>query len=194
MRIYATATDHVNNHVYDVMVQPHFVGVPRLVEEGLFFAPFYEPYDHILKQKSKITIAKMVELFISNSSFDIIEDRDVLYILHTIDSYVEEVYHLRTDDTVGKYIEKILKLRARIYTLFRIVLNRHPQWKQAYQKQIGVFEILRTLYSPLGGLPDLPETLLEQLRICPTIREHEASEKAQKKETSPEPRKMIYDV
>lgn len=187
--IYATATDHINKHPYDVMVQAHFAGIHRLVEQKIFLSPIYEAFDSNALQKSKITIAKMVELFISKSSFNVIEDKDVLYILHQIDCYVEEVYHLKNDDKVQKYIEQILKLRERIYFLFRRVLNLHPQWKQAYQQQIGVFQIISQLY---GKNHDLPETLLEDLRICPTIKFHEKS----KKLNTPLPPhgQIVYDV
>jgi len=152
------------------MIPPHIQNIHRQVERGIFFAPIYEPFDQHTPQRSKITIAKMVEFVVSRTSFTIVEDHDVLSILHQIDAYVEEVYMLRTDDRVRAYIEKILALRVRIYIVFRRVLNRHPQWKQAYIGKDSIFTIMAALYRPFGVDLGIPSTMLESLLVCPTVR------------------------
>ncbi|CAM6031536.1 unnamed protein product, partial [Sphagnum compactum] len=62
---------------------------------GIFFAPIYEAFDPNLPQRSMITIAKMIEYYISRVSFTILNDYDILLILHQIDAYVAEVYPMR---------------------------------------------------------------------------------------------------
>lgn len=170
--IYASATDHINKHTYPATIPPYTFNIhPSVIKKDLF-APPYEVFDQNLPQKAMITIADMVSFVISNTTFTIINDYDVLAILHQIDSYVEEVYPLRMTKTVSEYIERILKLRVRIYTLFRRVLNRHPQWKAAYNHGDGIFKILLDLYSPLGMTVDVPNAMLDELSVCPTIRAH----------------------
>lgn len=172
--LYITATEHINKHPYEVMIQPHIAISFGPKFNGKHIAPLYEPFDAAALQKSRISIAKMVEYFVSKSSFTIINDRDVIEILHQIDAYVAEVYGEKSvNPEIEKYLEKILKLRDRIYFLFRRVLNLHPQWKTAYHQQIGVFNVMAELYRAIGMQIAVPETLMESLRICPTIREYE---------------------
>lgn len=195
--LYASATDHINKHPYDVYVQAHFSGIHPEVERGIFKTPIYEPMDPNAKQRSSITISKMVELFTSKSSFDIAKDQDVVAILHHIDSYVEEIYPMKDRDAaIQPYIDKIINLRGRIYLLFRRVMNLHPEWRKAYSGQVGVFQIIVDLYRPLGLKLDLPETLIEELRYCPTIRAAQRAEST-KAMTSPggfPMEQVIYDV
>lgn len=192
--IYTSATEHINKHGYDVLLQPYAVKIHREVELGIFKTPIYEAMDHTVKQKSKISIAKMVELFISKSSFDIIDDHDVLDVLHHIDAYVEEVYPLKASNpAIEKYLEKILQLRSRMYFLFRRVLNKHPQWKQAYQRQVGIFQVMAELYKPLNVNIDLPETLLDELQICPTIRQNTKTPSSKNIDLTT-PGQVVYDV
>lgn len=188
--IYASATAFINNHPYDVMIQAHLT--VKFSSKGL--APIYEPYDPNILQKSKIPIAKMVELYTSKSSFTIINDMDVIDILHRIDAYVAEVYPLKSMNTeVETYLSRILTLRDRIYFLFRRVLNHHPQWKTSYQNRPGIFNALSILYGAIGIKLDLPESLMEDLRICPTIREYEKS-KMQDLMAQPIKERVVYEV
>jgi hypothetical protein len=168
--LYPSATAHINHHPYTAMIPPYIQIIPRVIETGIFFAPLYEAFDDKVPQRAKLTIAKMVEFVSSKTTFTIIDDYDVLAILHQIDAYVEEVYPLRADERVKTYLDKILLLRQRIYTVFRRVLNRHPQWKQAYIGEEDIFTIMRQLYRPFGIELGIPATLLEELALCPTIR------------------------
>lgn len=189
--IYITATDHINNHPYEVMVQAH----TTVNFSNKNTAPFYEPMDHTIPQKSRIPISKMVEYFISRSSFTIIHDKDVLEILHQIDAYVKEVYPLKNiNSEVEAYLEKILKFRERIYFLFRRVLNNHPQWKDSYKEQVGVFGVISELYSSIGMKVDVPESLMEDLRICPTVREYETQKSKEIMQQPVQHGGGIYDV
>jgi hypothetical protein len=193
--VYASATDHINLHPYDVMVQPHFISLHKEVEKGTFKHPIYEAFDPNLKQKSRITINKMVELYISKSSFDIFDDKDVLSVLHHIDAYVEEVYPLKaTNEEVSRYIDRILELRSRIYFLFCRVLNAHPLWKAVYEQRRGIFSIIAEIYGPMGMATDLPETMLKELRMCPTIRTVQKLERQAQMESATPTGPMRYDV
>jgi len=193
--VYPTATDHINKHPYVVFLPPHAQDIPEdvgrkwpvrtssiYVVGGAPYrirtrtaqtpSPFYEQFDEKLDQRSLITISRMVTLLMSNTPFTIADDYDVLVILHQIDAYVAENYALRSEPAIMSYFEKILKLRTRIYELFKRVLNRHPQWKTAYTEEHGLFGFIRQLYQPLNITFDMPNTLIEELAICPTVRDH----------------------
>ena len=170
--LYATATDHINNHPYAVYLPPHVLDIHKQVIGGDLFAPLYEASDTNLKQKSMIPIAKMVELSISETSFTVINDYDILLILHQIDAYVEEVYPLRSDPRIMPYIERILKLRSKVYLVFRRVLNWHPQWKSAYSHGNDIFGTILNLYKSIGISVGVPQGLLDDLVVCPTVRNH----------------------
>ena len=171
--IYATATDHVNLHPYSVSVPAHFATViHRSVEEGNLFAPIYEPFDSRQQQSSMITIAKMVEFVISSTTFTITKDYDVLEILHQIDAYIDEVFPMINDKIVSTYVDRVLRLRSRIYVLFRRILNRRPQWQSAYGHENTLFEMLAEVYRPLGVSFKSPQTLFEDLVVCPTVKKH----------------------
>ena len=161
--VYQSATDHINKHTYAVTVPPYVSGVHKQVLNGELFTPVYEAFDPFLFQRSRISISNMVSFNISKTPFTIIDDHDVLEILHQIDAYVEEVYELRHNKEISIYIEKILKLRPHIYKHFRRILNKHPQWYQAYDQGEGLFGTLQKLYKPLGIEVDLPKPLLEEL-------------------------------
>ena len=171
MVLYRSATEHINKYPYAVLVPPHFaVKIGNEIESGLIKAPFYQPDDDRAVQRSRITIAHMVELFESKMPFTVIEDSDVLSILHHIDAYVEEIKPIYYQPEIKTYVGKILKLRDRIYFLFRRVMAIHPQWKTAYQDQQGIFDVLSSLYAAMGYQGTLPDTLLEELRQCPAMR------------------------
>lgn len=195
MILYPTATDHINKHPYGVMLPPHALDVPvetgrrrppvtaltmisgTLVQRTRHTiattpGPIYEPFDERLSQRARVTIAHMVTLVMSETPFTILDDYDVLTILHQIDAYVAETYPLRSEPAVTAYFERILKLRSRIYALFRRVLNHRPQWKTAYTEEQGLLGVLRDLYRSFGMSGGLPQTLLDDLEICPTVRDH----------------------
>lgn len=167
--LYPTATDHINKHPYTILVPPHVFDIHKDIQQGNLFAPPYEAFDSNIPQRARATISDMVTYVITNTTFTIVNDYDVLVILHQIDAYVEEVFHLRDNKTVATYIERILRLRARIYVLFRRVLNRHPQWKTSYMHEQGIFSFLSQLYGSIGVKADLPQTILDRLSVCPTI-------------------------
>ncbi len=168
--IYPTARDHINKQTYDAMVAPSVFPIHPLIQDGTFSTPFYEPFDHRLPQKSKITIATMVEYAISQVEFTIIDDHDVVVILHQMDAYIEETWVLRGQAAVRSYLNKMLTLRERFYVLFRRVMNRHPQWKQAYIGEQDILSYMREIYQALGFIINTPDTLLAALQICPTVR------------------------
>ena len=170
--LYPSATEHINRRPYVVLVPPHVLGIHKAVLEQDLFATPYEAHDEKQPQKAMVTIADMVAYVISSTTFTIVDDYDVLVILHQIDAYIEEVFPLRANKTVSTYIERILRLRARIYTLFCRVLNRHPQWKSVYGTRQDIFGFILELYRPLGLVVDVPQNAIEELAICPTIREH----------------------
>ena len=168
--IYPSATDHVNKNPYTVYVPPHVFNIHRQVLERELFAPPYEAFDAKQPQKARVTIAEMVSYVISNTTFTIADDYDVLVILHQIDAYVEEVFPLRGNKSVSSYIERILKLRSRIYTLFLRVLNKRPQWRSVYDRRQDIFAFILELYRPLGFEVDVPQGAIEELALCPTVR------------------------
>lgn len=175
--LYASATDHINKHIYYVTVPGYYQDVHRETETGQLFAPVYEPFDSRAEQRAAITIARMVDLMIGRVPFTILDDKDVVQILHHIDAYVEEVFALRGDARITSYITKIIELRGFIYKLFRRVLNLHVEWKKAYSGNQGVFEIIQALYAPFGIPTDIPAGLLDALVICPTLRLHAEHER-----------------
>jgi len=171
--IYATATDHINKHPYKLLIPPHVLSIHREALAGDLFAPFYESNDHRQFQRAMMPIARMVEFNISKTTFTIVDDYEVLEILHQIDAYVQEVLPLmRVDKSVVSYVEKILRLRARIYQLFRRVLNLHPDWKKVYSHGQNIFGVIVNLYRLLGISVDAPQALLDELSICPTVRSY----------------------
>jgi hypothetical protein len=171
--IYATATDHINKHPYKLLVPPHVLAIHREALIGDLFAPLYESYDHKQPQRAMMPIARMVEFVISKTVFTIVDDYEVLEILHQIDAYVEEVLPLmRGDKAVASYVEKILRLRVRIYQLFRRVMSLHPDWKKVYSHGQNIFGVITQLYQLLGLSVDAPQNLFEELSICPAVRSH----------------------
>lgn len=195
MIVYATSTDHINKCPYDVLVPPHFaIKIAKEVETKVFHAPFYEPIDSLALQKSKITIAHMVELTATQSRFIVLHDEDVLSILHHTDAYIQEVLPLRDRPEVKKYIDRVLPFRQRTYFLFRRIMNNHPQWKEAYSQREGVFDVLARLYRGMGVSVNLPETLLEELRECPALREIRQSEPQSDTITAETPMASLYRV
>jgi hypothetical protein len=170
--IYLSATDHINKHPYCVHAPAYIQSIHKPIIAGDLFAPIYETFDTNQQQRMMIPIAKMVELSISNTIFTIIDDYDVLLILHQIDAYVKEVYQLISDKQVSSYVDRILKLRIRIYTLFRRVLNRRPDWKKAYGHGKNLFGMIEQLYQGLGITMNTPSAPLDELAMCPTVRAH----------------------
>jgi hypothetical protein len=195
--IYLTATEHINQQPYAVLIPPYVLDVHdaataqesptrihTTVSQTLVLAqrvkiktlkmpaPVFEALDQNLRHRAMITINKMVEFSISRTTFTIVEDYDVLVILHQIDAYVEEVYHRLDDKAFSSYVDRLLALRERIYALFRRTLNYHPQWKTAYSHGDDIFGFLLRLYQPLGIRIDTPQSLLDELVLCPTVRAH----------------------
>jgi len=171
--IYASATDHINNHPYMVTVPPYIQKLPTPVLRREIISPIYEAFDDKLPQRSMITIAKMVELYTTKTPFTILEDYDVLLILHQIDAYVSEVCGIvREHHDVQIYVQKILRFRDRIYKLFLRVLNHHPQWKSVYNHKKNIFDTISELYKSLGLSVDTSLSLIEELSISPAVREY----------------------
>ena len=193
--IYKTATEHINRHPYKVLIPPHVMGIHAAVLNKQLFTPIYEPFDAHLSQSSMIPIAKMVEFVVSNTTFTIVEDYDVLAILHQIDAYVAEVYPLKIDKAISDYLQRILKLRQRVYPLFRRVLNRRTAWKEAYSQDTGLLFEMQKLYQLLGLPANGPKPFFEELEICPTLREHpDISTEPAADPALGTARKVIYNV
>ena len=116
----------------------------------------------------------------------------MLFRSHQIDAYVEEVHYGVKDKSYEFYLIRLLKLRDEIYKLFRRVLLRHPSWLKAYSHTENLFGIIERLYKPLGIAIDGPQSLLDELAVCPTVRSHPdlfTTGSAKTEETS---RRVIY--
>jgi len=89
----------------------------------------------------------MVEMKSTKVPFEIIYDADVIKIMHSIDSYIEEV-HLSAlaNPAIKTYLGKVSLLRNDIERLFKRALNRHPSWKAAYNKRDGILAMLDKLF------------------------------------------------
>lgn len=161
MRIFATATDHFNIHVYACMIPQYYMSdIPQIVKDGFLTTPIYDSEDTKAMGRSLITISRMVQLKITKVPFQIIRDRDVLEILHAIDNYLKEVNKL-DDPVVKKYIKNVLQLRPDIYHNFRKILNRHPVWKEAYMGQTPMVSTLTSLY----GLLNMDISMVDPLEL-----------------------------
>lgn len=181
--IYRSATDFVNEYLYKVLIPPHLLKLPTAIETGYLKTPFYVPEDPSALERSRLTIANMIELFSTNSHFVISEDKDVLSILHNLDCYIEEVLPLKNQiPNIDAYMKKATNFRNRTYELFRRILNRHPQWKESYSQRDGIFDILAKLYSFSNKDINLPDTLLEQLRVSPALQNYEQDRETISKE------------
>jgi hypothetical protein len=170
--IYLTATDHINKHPYKVMVPPSVQIIPEVVLTGKLFAPIYQAFDPNMMQHGMYPIAQLVEFCITDTPFIIQDDYDVLKILHQIDAYMVEVFPLRGNPEVSAFMTRILQCRAKIYVVFRRVLNRRPNWKTLYDHQDNIFGAIAKLYQSSGMTISMPQTMFEELAICPVVRAH----------------------
>jgi hypothetical protein len=95
----------------------------------------------------------------------------VIRIFHAIDAYLFEVKDsIPINPTIRAYVEKILGLRQQSFINFARMLNRRPEWREAYsqgsERLLKLFELFsspnntrRKLMDPIEALRDPPVTL-----------------------------------
>jgi len=149
MRIYATATDHLNCHPYALKVPAHYQ--PHLASEfldGTFHAPFFDEPDPRALVRNMLPIKYMVSMFQQKVVFAFVEEKDTAEVLFAIDNYLMEVADLRLQDkAVAAYVNDVLQLRRAIYKEFAKVMGRHPEWHKQYDTRPEVMKLLDKLYS-----------------------------------------------
>ena len=187
MRIYATATDHFNYHVYDVEIPLYYnFDIPPEVSDGFFSEPLYFESDIAATGKARLPIEKLVQLRLTNTPFSIINDKDVLYIFHSIDNYLLEVApFIKSDESIKKYVKSVLLLRTDCYRLFCRCLNKHPLWKEKYLGNSPMVNKISRLYRSLDLKFDKFDSI-EALRKPPYDVDGDIS--------LPENIEMIYNV
>lgn len=134
--IYASATDHFNLRGFKINRPAYYdpaVQSCKAITSGEV-RPIYMPDVPDARVYSLMPCCDLMDMAVSRVPFEIINDRDVLEILHTCDNYLMEI---RQQVEAGSYLhvsvaKNVAILRSKIYRLFRTVLNRHPDWKEKY--------------------------------------------------------------
>lgn len=175
MRVYATATEYFNKQTFDCLVPQYYIpDIPDIIKSGFLSTPIYDPGELQSMGRTGVSASLMVKFKLTKVPFIIVNDKDVLHVLHIIDNYLEEVGDL-PDPTVQKYIENVLKLRPDIYKLFRSKLEEHPVWKEAYMGQNQMAKAVTSIYEMLGMSTNAVDPI-EMLRDPPIkIKEKETN-------------------
>ena len=215
-RLYSSATEHINKHQYDVLVPGYYTAPPQSAPSAQMVVsrmcgnlmmskstyeetpipPIFVSDDPHAFYKSKKAIYEMVDMMSSKVPFTITHDHDVLDILHSIDAYIEEAHPSASiNQEVASYMGKIIILRKRIYTLFRRVLNRHPDWKEKYREQEGITAIIEQMYNIIGiPVPTLTNTVESLAKAPHEFDNRPLSEKLKDLDDPTVHRKIDYGV
>lgn len=154
MFIYCSATEHLNKHPYLLKIPISYD--PAVVtgvapDEYTEYVRKLQPSDPCIMVRSMLPISHMIEMCVTKVPFEITHDRDVLEILHQIDAYLEEVSdRIAVNPQVKAYVAKVMQLRPKVYRLFKIKLNQHPEWRKAYREESGIISIIEDMYRNLG--------------------------------------------
>jgi len=195
-RIYNSFTDHINMALYDLRVPSTTANVPQAVLDGDFLAmpsvldSFFCNHDEIDEADEETgllrtvyedisetfftrrTINNMVQFNKSKILFTIVNDMDVLYILHNIDGYLREIKNLLNETEVREYVRDLIFLRENIVTLAKRVLNIHKDWKEKYIKNTNA----ATAIAMFSG--ENPDDIISAIFACPiNIKALEAMDK-----------------
>lgn len=103
--------------------------------------------------RMNLTIAHLIDLHSTQKYFKIMNDRSVLEIFHTVDSYLKEIRPLISDgnQAVIIYAQKTIAFRQDLFKLVRRLLNLHPDWKEAYWGGMGVSSpIMKDILALIG--------------------------------------------
>ena len=141
-RVYASATEHINKHPYDVLIPLSYGRIPDAVADGTFH-PIHDDNDPKALYRSRLPIANFIDMHHTKVTFQYIKDEDILEIQHMLDAYLEEVsVSAMTNEAVTNYIKKVIPYRAEHNKCFLKCLNRHPDWKRQYKESDKISTLL----------------------------------------------------
>lgn len=131
--------------------------------------PIYTPMFADARTRSMITIAQMIDMYVTKVQFEIPTDRDVMTIFHSLDSYALEVERMVSEGNqeVIRYLRKVYDFRSVMYQRFRRVLNLHPDYKEAYYKGTEKIKLLFDLFFTISKDSKFDIDPIGQLRNPP---------------------------
>jgi hypothetical protein len=150
-RVYACAQDHVNFHKYEVVVlNAYITPIPLAVKLGYVCDTAHMQHNPRTPRKTLLPINDMIKIIVGGGDVAVIHDKDVIEIFNIVDMYLREVRHLINNPDVFKYVSHVLKVRPMFYRNFRIVLNKHPEWKKGYEKSSSIPSIVQYALGETG--------------------------------------------
>ena len=170
-RVYINPADHLNEYTYRVGVPAYAIRQPNeyYTEE---LAPLAKPFDASDRTETRMCIARLLQLFESKTPFIITRDVDVVEIFHRIDAYLEAM-QTRVMDGDGQYISycrRLVEFRKVFYRrLFLKVLNKHPDWKQAYAGEGGELTNILNIFSSVLNFNDSALNAIAELETPPIV-------------------------
>lgn len=198
--IYFSAQQHFNERKYKIN-QPAYYATQAAQSKAIYtdgIKPIYEPIVPEAKVYAMVPICDMVDMAISRVPFQILQDRDVVEILHMIDNYLLEVrVPIESGNGVFvRYAHNVIILREQIFKIFRSVMHRHKDWRAKYEMgssavrkffelmslnlgpQFSVDPIMNLRHPPFK-IPELngPTVVLEKQRDPTTLEKLTATEK-----------------
>lgn len=154
-RVYLSAAEHINNHPYLVLVSSSYApNFPTAYLDGSL-EPIYQNPTPDYPVRSMLAIKYLIDLFITNQRFIVVDEMDVIRIFHSLDAYLIEVADTaQIHAAVRRYAETVLKFRVEAYKNFVRTLNRHPDWKAAYSTGADALVAMFSLFAA----PDFSKT------------------------------------
>ncbi|CAM6000869.1 unnamed protein product [Sphagnum balticum] len=96
-------------------------------------------------------ICNMIDMCATRTSFTICQDKDIVEILHYVDAYIAEAkFSAEHREDVRLYLKKVLFFRQKLYPLFNRILNRHPEWREAYTGKSTMAALMTELAAKIG--------------------------------------------
>lgn len=132
--LYFKVEDYIDRRPYDVAIPDGYRNIPVHDPDVMkYFGDLFMPnVGHTFLTPSKVTIRKMIDLYTSQIEFEIINDIDVLDIMHYLNAYFEKTYDKREIPEYKVYYAIAMPYYNWIRSRATIVLNKHPDWKKSY--------------------------------------------------------------
>lgn len=134
MRIFASPADHITNHTYKVLVPPSHNALTQHELNGDIAPMFaiHEMNTDLLTQ-SRQTIYSLVEMILTKTMFQIVDDYDLVEIMYVNEAYINEMREtVKRDTKAADFVRGVIAFRQAMYRSYFRAVKRHPDWLEAF--------------------------------------------------------------